>query len=126
MLTRFKNALGDSGRQGIPHRVGVEYAKHVQDTLFDEAYPPELPNQVYRRTYVLKESFFTQTIAPQTFLITNTATYSPYVIGRDDTPSEPSQADIHKGRWWTIQEIEERERGEVDDIAQKIVDEYFD
>lgn len=74
-------------------------------------YPPELPQQKYKRTGILGNSFETQMqpIKPGVkMFFRNTAIqrgkrYSPWVISSEKFGDAGPQAKIHQGRWYTMQ-----------------------
>jgi hypothetical protein len=65
-----------------------------------QEYPPELPNQKYKRTGNLKRSWMYAVLSPTSAEIGNVATYAGWVQGED-------QAAIHVGRWQKMREIGE-------------------
>ena len=72
------------------------------DTVIDavQVYPPELPNQRYRRTYALRGSWRKRRAGPTTMHIESmNVGYAPYVMG------DGRQARIHQGRWNTDEQI---------------------
>lgn len=74
-------------------------------------YPPELPNQIYKRTGILGNSFETQMQPLKrgvTMKFRNTATqrgkkYPAWVISSEKFGNAGPQAKIHRGRWYTMQ-----------------------
>lgn len=84
----------------------AKFSQKMVKTLTAEPYPPKLPNQQYVRTFLLKNSFRQARLGVARHVIQNTAPRRRYVIGNQ-------QADIHKGRWWKMREIIERDLEEL-------------
>ena len=63
-------------------------------------YPPMLPNQKYKRTFNLRNSWLYAVLRPTEAEIGNAATYAGWVQGE-------RQAAIHQGRWSKMREIGE-------------------
>lgn len=65
-----------------------------------QVYPPELPNQRYRRTFALRGSWRQRRAGPTELHVESAGVvYAPWVQGA------PTQARIHRGRWQTDEGI---------------------
>jgi len=97
---RVRNALRGlaSKRKDVSSPIIAEWLKKLRATLKSEKYPPKLPNQKYIRTGNLANRWAVQDNA-----IINRAKYAGYVVGKG------TQAEIHQGRWWTMQDVVNRE-----------------
>lgn len=95
------------------------WANETDNYLKGKKYPPELPNQDYRRTGILKARWFVVKLSPGKYQFENRARqkgrfYPIYVLGneygdRRNAVKNNRQALIHKGRWWVaFDEIEKR------------------
>lgn len=77
-------------------------------------YPPTRPGQRYIRTNQLGQKIFVG--VEQTGWVNRRITgwigagvkYAPWVISREETESGGPQAWMHAGRWWTLQEVVEK------------------
>ena len=81
-------------------------------------YPPPPSASTYTRTHNLENSITTEVKSLGTEivgLIGSNMVYAPYVISEDD------QAWMHKGRWWTLQEVVRKASGEIVAIFQVAV-----
>lgn len=90
------------------------------------AYPPPPPGSTYQRTLTLGKSINTEVKAlggDVTGEIGTNVVYAPYVISSEETrDGRGPQAWMHKGRWWTLQEVVEKAMGAVTNRFQKMVD----
>ena len=77
-------------------------------------YPPAPPGSTYERTFALGESITNEpggigasinSLGRE--ILSVGVPYGPYVV------NEPTQAKIHRGRWWTIQQISKKIRPDV-------------
>jgi len=101
---RVKNKLRGLVASNPPpaNKIIRRWLKKLRARLKKEKYPPKLPNQKYVRTGNLANRW-----AATANTIGNTAPYARWVV------NEGTQAAIHAGRWWTMQEIFERYRPEL-------------
>jgi len=73
-------------------------------------YPPAPPSSTYRRTGTLGKSWTQKVTGGRggwLAVIGSFLNYAPYVQDRD------RQAQVHRGRWQTVQSVAETKRGEV-------------
>ncbi len=101
-LLTFRKELPNAAERSIFDML-AETSRSLQE------YPPELPNQKYKRTFRFKNSWKAARLGSMTMMLFNDATargriYPSYVVGDEEGHG---QARIHKGRWKTA-------RGEVD------------
>lgn len=75
-------------------------------------YPPTLPNQRYRRTNNLRQKLAIVKPGPNQRLVINTASYAAAVYG-------PNQANIHRGRWVSIDQAMALARQEAYDVLRE-------
>lgn len=109
-FNRVRNSLRNSARE-MPRTTGRVVGEHVR-TLRTIAkstpYPARRPKQTYRRTGRLANSFrAVRGDRLGEWSIQNSALYAQHVIDKEQ------QAWMHKGRWWTIQDIERRYRPQL-------------
>lgn len=67
-------------------------------------YPPPPAGSTYTRTYTLPTGWVVERIRDAGYAVINTVDYSHWVI------SMKFQAWMHKGRWWTAEEIMKKHR----------------
>jgi hypothetical protein len=84
------------------------FTRRMVKAMGKEPYPPELPNQKYVRTGLLAASFKEQRVQLAKYMLENTAPGRGWAIAKP-------QAQIHKGRWWTMMELVERDMGDLID-----------
>ena len=78
-----------------------KFGEMAVQKLAAETYPAQLPNQKYVRTFLLRNRFQWKARPLQKagrILLSNTAPRRRFAIGKK------SQARIHQGRWWTMQD----------------------
>jgi len=97
-----------------------------------QPYPAPPPDSTYRRTGTLGRTLGSsesggESGKPQIFEVKQMGhevtgrfgtklEYAPYVIG------EGEQAEVHKGRWWTVKTIAEKAKAKIDRIWQAVGD----
>lgn len=88
-------------------------------------YPPPPPLSTYRRTGTLGRSITTEvkSIGRQVVgAIGTNLVYSPWVISKEELlDGRGPQAEVHEGRWWTLQGVVERAKDEVINIYRAAV-----
>lgn len=90
-----------------------KWAKASVEALKAKAYPP--PKPTYERTYQLKGGYYYEHVSEGEFGIGNKMPYAPLVVVRD------RQAWMHKGYWWTMDDVlEERIPELADDVFEAI------
>ena len=96
-----------SSMRGRVRRATYAWAEsRVMSQLAVAQYPPERPGQRYRRTGNLKRGFYiNQTDRGVT--IGNRMNYAGYVVGDGQGRG---QAWMHKGRWYTMRSIIDKQR----------------
>lgn len=93
---------------------------NIRDALKREPYPEELPNQVYVRTGNLASSWRALRKGKMKYGIGNRMHYAAQVVGNE---YGKAQMKIHRGRWWKVIDVVERELDtEMDEIAQILYD----
>ena len=98
---RVANSLRTAATQ-YPQRIDritYDHAQQWRRDLKAKPYPSPRPGQTYVRTGRLANSWGVQKRGAAKYGIANSAPYSKYVVDKVD------QAWMHKGRWWTVQEI---------------------
>lgn len=83
-------------------------AKQTSSYLLREIPPPPPPLPSYRRTGKLEKSFkgkVTPVSRGYTVSISNPTTYAPWVISDSRIGGAGPQAWMHRGRWYTIQQV---------------------
>jgi hypothetical protein len=96
---RFQRVLAQ--RAAIAQEELNKFGETAVQKLAAEAYPAQLPNQKYVRTFLLRNRFQWKARPLQKsgrILLSNTAPNRRFAIGKK------SQARIHQGRWWTMQD----------------------
>lgn len=125
---RIENKLRRMAAQlpGISQRVIYKWAQGTRGVLKSTPYPPKRPNQRYKRTGTLANSWRAVRL-PDGATITNTAKqrgrgYARYVIG--DTKGD-GQAWMHAGRWWKARSIIDEAIPEMRaELAKEILKEW--
>ena len=89
-------------------------------------YPAPPPASRYRRTGTLRRSINTQVKEVGSEiqgLIGTPIEYAPWVISSETVPEVGAgpQARVHKGRWYTLQDVVKKSLGEVKRIYSKMV-----
>ena len=72
--------------------------------LATKKYPPERPGQTYIRTYTLPTGWLVERTKEASYTVTNTIEYAHWVV------SKKYQAWMHKGRWWTAEDVMAEDR----------------
>lgn len=114
-LERLLDVLGTPRLITEPamHRIGTQATTNMAK------YPPTLPNQVYRRTHTLERKWAYQVrsnLFSTTAVVGNNTPYAPFV--QDET----SQADIHAGRWHTVQDEMAEAKKYALDMFQEVIE----
>ena len=105
--------IDDNGLAAKLKRVDAEFERkleaamrtattHVNTVVSDytTTKPPKLPNQKYKRTFRLKNSWGVREIEPYRGVAASQGVkYAPYVMDKE------RQAGIHAGRWWTTDRV---------------------
>jgi hypothetical protein len=90
------------------------------------SYPPPPSMSTYRRTGTLGRQITTEvrTAGSSVLGVIGSPTpYSPWVISSETVPSgEGPQAEVHKGRWWTLQKVVEDARETVIGFYKDMID----
>lgn len=99
--------------------------KKVASLLHGRAYtyPAPRPNQKYVRTYKLKFSWERKTPHKRSYMAgveSNTPDYNKWVM------AEQTQASIHEGRWWTVEQIADDNADRIVEIYEKAAQEVLD
>lgn len=94
---QLENLKNFTKKQADP--VFRKYASGQADKLKAKAYPPMLPNQKYRRTMKLKNSFGFRKLGPSNYAVTNNREGAKWVIKRG-----MQNRRYHLGRWWTMED----------------------
>jgi hypothetical protein len=99
---RVRNQLraAASFHSDVADRRIKKHARAEQKRLRNKPYPPERPNQTYKRKRFfggIAGSFSVTKKKPGVWGIVNSRPYASYVIGK-------KQAWMHKGRWWMMRE----------------------
>ena len=124
-LEEFIRKLRTVDFQEAANQFGDRYRKAFRKHLKNKPYPPELPNQRYVRTGLLGSSYRTRKLSESSFRVWNSTPYAVWVIGKRIFEA-PSQAAIHRGRWFTIQDEQVKffdEEGQK--LAIKVFASYF-
>lgn len=91
------------------------------DWLGKKAYPPELPNQRYRRTGTLKGDWHWGQRGTGAWAITNAANQGKGIYSRLVVGDASEQAKVHAGRWWiAVDEVERQKKNLPDDLAKLV------
>ena len=116
---RYRTAV--SQNQQIVEPEVRYYVKSLQKELSRKKYPPKPLGSKYIRTGRLGSRFSAKKIGKSSWGLFNSAPYAAYVIDQN------KQAGIHQGRWYTIQEIEQKRRAELTAaIVEKFTDHVSD
>lgn len=88
----------------IADDVLAEHTNYLRRELKGTKYPPKRPGQTYTRTGTLANSWARKRIKAGVWAVVNNTTYAIHVVNAG------TQAWMHEGRWWTMQEIERDNR----------------
>lgn len=94
------------------------YVVSVRKHLDRKKYPPKLLNQKYVRSGLLGSSYSTRKIRASFHVIRNSRKGAKYVI------DESNQAEIHQGRWYTIQGEERKLRPQLTEALTEDIQDY--
>ncbi len=121
-FNRVRNNLRKATREmpRLTDRVVGEHTRTLRQVLKSTPYPSRRPQQAYRRTGRLANSFNAKRERLGEWSINNSALYSQYVVGKE------RQAWMHKGRWWTVQDIERRLRPQLTRSLTQAVTKSYD
>lgn len=103
--------------QRVVRQTMREATKLIKDPL--QTYPPRIPTSPYRRTFTLMQgwtSVVRQKAGWILGIVGNRVAYAPYV--QDKT----RQAEVHQGRWRTVQDIAQAKADEVVNLFHYAID----
>lgn len=94
------------------------------DILYEaiREYPPPPPNSTYIRTFNLQNSWRKQNILREDILgriFSDHPNYNKYVQSR------PDQAQVHQGRWQTVEDVGEDNAEKFNEVLDDAVQEYL-
>jgi hypothetical protein len=110
--------------EGSPQTLG-RYMRRAMDKSIKtiqrkaQAYPPAPPGSSYKRTGTLGRRWIgtaTGVVGNIKGILANPTPYGPYVMSQDE------QAEMHKGRWSTIEQIAEDSMPEMEGFFQQELD----
>jgi hypothetical protein len=108
-LDRLIASLQQLGRMSVVATALGKQAKRLRGIM--QSYPPPLPNQQYRRTGTLKAGWIVSPTKHDatgfSTTLENPVVYAPWVQG------DRTQAEIHKGRWATDEQVARREEATI-------------
>lgn len=88
-----------------------QWAQSTRGKLKGTPYPAPPNDSKYVRTGNLANRFAVSRIGTAKYRIQNNASYGSWVVGEDSGTLR--QAQVHKGRWWQMQPIIEKELPEL-------------
>ena len=93
-------------------------------------YPPPPPASTYRRTGTLGRQINTavkEVGGKIQGVIGSPTEYSPWVISSEAVPEVGAgpQAAVHKGRWWTLQDVVKKSLAEVKRFYDKLIEDML-
>ena len=92
-----------------------DWCNKMARVLAKTPYPPPPAGSTYTRTYTLPTGWATERVRDSVYAVINTVDYSHWVV------SQKLQAWMHKGRWWTAEEILKKNRKELNKNVLKAV-----
>jgi hypothetical protein len=125
-LRKLQYKIGKLQREQKPMLVRATQKAliHVNSTI--PKYPAKPSGSTYRRTGTMGRSFTTevkQFFSEIVGVIGNPIEYAPWVISEVEVPGIGGpQADHHRGRWYTLQDVVRKARQAVIDIYLEEID----
>lgn len=125
-LRRFVAAMGKLASREAMGAAGEDLAIYLWGLI--PPYPPSPPNSSYRRTHKMGQHFVAgSNVSEDGFevYIGNRMEYAPWVVSsktvvnRHGKPVGP-QAWMHVGRWWTLQDVIQKNAQNIADRAKAI------
>jgi hypothetical protein len=124
-LIRHYTKLRDDMRPML-ERLTEKATLYVHSQVPD--YPPPPSNSTYIRTGTLGRTITTRVESLGTkvvgFIGTNTV-YAPYVISDQEVGERGPQAEVHKGRWWTLQGVVRAAKAAVIKIYEDGIEQFL-
>ena len=110
------------------HKTTDKAVKYVHSQVPE--YPPEPPNSTYTRTLKLGQTINTavKEVGSEIYgVIGSPRNYSPWVISSEAVPEVGAgpQAAVHKGRWWTLQDVVKKSLAEVKRFYSKMLEDLI-
>lgn len=99
--------------------------KYVHEEI--PPYPAPPAGSTYTRTMQLDRSIGTEVRSVGSDFIGTIGTnliYAPYVISTEKVDARGPQAKVHRGRWWTLQGVLEKAKGQVQRIFTQTFEQW--
>lgn len=124
---KLKHLQGKEIKDAL-HKTTDKAVKYVHSQVPE--YPPEPPNSTYTRTMKLGQTINTavKEVGSEIYgVIASPRNYSPWVISSEYIPEVGAgpQAAVHKGRWWTLQDVVKKSLAEVKRFYDKMLEDLI-
>ena len=119
-------AIANKYRKAASHRPDLtdkpvkEWCNKMARTLAKTPYPPPPAGSTYVRTYTLPTGWVVEQQKSSIYHIKNTVEYAHWVV------SKKYQAWMHRGRWWTAEEVMNENRKDLNKSVLKAVKDLID
>lgn len=97
-----------------------KWANKMAKTLATTPYPPPPAGSTYVRTYTLPTGWRVEKQKDSSYTIKNRVEYAHWVV------SKKFQAWMHRGRWWTAEDIMKQNRGDLKKSILKAIKDIID
>jgi len=124
---KLKHLQGKEIKDAL-HKTTDKAVKYVHSQVPE--YPPPPPASTYRRTGTLGRQINTavKEVGSEIYGVIGSPTkYSPGVISSEYIPEVGAgpQAAVHKGRWWTLQDVVKKSLAEVKRFYSKMLEDLI-